>query len=388
MTYLVTILTVTLYVGHCEHLFRSVNTVKVYSTRLFTVNKTNLKIIFEIFCYKIKLVCSVCNYKIVKQKRGPKTQITYKMSKPSTAFVDKVVEACFKLYDKTPKSGKPAENEWTVLSCIVKYETAHQEIEVVSLGTGSKCVGATKMSPRGDILNDSHAEVFARRGFLLYLYENIERALRHECSVFSYNNGRFEIKNGIEFVFYSSQLPCGDASIIPKSENKELFGDILQTNKRKLEDSSQTEHKKAKLEDIHRTGAKCLPHTEQDSKESGAKYHTLGLVRTKPGRGDRTLSVSCSDKLARWTHLGIQGRLLSILCQPIYIKHYIFGAGVPYSEESLHRAILNRNSGCTVLKLEIIPEFYQSSLNFQSIKTDTKIRPTAGSIVWVKLNNP
>lgn len=310
------------------------------------------------------------------------------MPKLDIALVDNMVKACFNLYNKTPKSGKPMENEWTVLSCIVKYDTACQEVEVVCLGTGSKCVGATKMSCHGVILNDSHAEVIARRGFLIYLYENIKKSLKQESSIFSYNNSRFELKNNIEFVFYSSQLPCGDASIIPKLENNEFFGDILK-HKRKLKDPSQTEPKRSKLDnDIHRTGAKCLPNIDQDLKEPGIKYHTIGVVRTKPGRGDRTLSVSCSDKIARWAHLGIQGGLLSILCAPIYIKHYIFGADTPYSEETLQRAILKRNSDCFDLKPEIIPEFYQSSLQFKSLQTKTGIRPTAGSIVWIKLANP
>lgn len=60
-------------------------------------------------------------------------------------------------------------------------------------------------------------------------------------------------------------------------------------------------------DDIHRTGAKCLNvETRQDPRLPGAAYHVVGAVRTKPGRGDRTLSVSCSDKLLRWHSSGVQ----------------------------------------------------------------------------------
>lgn len=79
--------------------------------------------------------------------------------------------------------------------------------------------------------------------------------------------------------------------------------------------------------DIYRTGAKCLPSSEiQDSHLPGALYHEIGVVRTKPGRGDRTLSVSCSDKLARWNAVGVQGALLRlILPQPIFFDFIIIG---------------------------------------------------------------
>ena len=40
--------------------------------------------------------------------------------------------------------------------------------------------------------------------------------------------------------------------------------------------------------DIHRTGAKCVKGGPQDNKLPGVEYHTTGLLRTKPGRGDPT----------------------------------------------------------------------------------------------------
>ena len=57
--------------------------------------------------------------------------------------------------------------------------------------------------------------------------------------------------------------------------------------------------------DIHRTGAKCVPGVGDESAPRdphlpGAGYHVTGALRYKPGRGERTSSMSCSDKIAKW----------------------------------------------------------------------------------------
>lgn len=306
------------------------------------------------------------------------------------SLVDKIAENCINFYENLPKTGKPVDNEWTVLSCIVQYNTETELHEVVSLGTGSKCIGATKMSCQGNILNDSHAEVIARRGFLLYLYENILNAIENQQSIFVKEGQKYALKDNITFVFYSSQMPCGDASIVPKTEDfSSDIGVLLSSSKREAEnDLCDLSRKKQKL-DIYRTGAKCLTDNQQDPKEAGQKYHLVGQVRTKPGRGDRTLSVSCSDKIARWIHCGINGSLLDmLLSKPVFIEHFIFGSGVPYLEETLHRALLLRESEVSVEdRLKIIPNFYKSSLTFPHVKSEKNDRPAAGSIIWVNSKN-
>jgi len=80
-------------------------------------------------------------------------------------------------------------------------------------------------------------------------------------------------------------------------------------------------------EDIYRTGAKCVPDQQKcDLLGPGLDYHVVGALRTKPGRGERTISMSCSDKIARWLGVGIQGALLSHFLQdPIRIRSVIIG---------------------------------------------------------------
>ena len=56
-------------------------------------------------------------------------------------------------------------------------------------------------------------------------------------------------------------------------------------------------------------------------------YARVGVLRTKPGRADapRALSMSCSDKIARWSVLGIQGALASLIFAPVYVHAIVLG---------------------------------------------------------------
>lgn len=123
------------------------------------------------------------------------------------------------------------------------------------------------------------------------------------------------LRPGVRFHFFCSHTPCGDASIFPKDRADDDDDDDEPSEKRSAadDDAIGPDAKRRKTDeeadDIHRTGAKCLTdEIKQDPRLPGTAYHVLGAVRTKPGRGDRTLSVSCSDKLLRWHSSGVQVR--------------------------------------------------------------------------------
>lgn len=227
-------------------------------------------------------------------------------------FANQIAKLCIEKYTTLGKTGKPAEKEWTVLSGIV-LKRSNGSVSLVALATGTKCLGEvdlinTELYEEGCRLSDSHAEVLARRAFLRYIYEQIDMLLSGFRSDIFIMDGKTKIKllDGISFHFFTSQTPCGDCSIFPKEE----FGEY-DTPPRKIRKydcdnegevviKSNDKGNEQIINDIYRTGAKCVKTEKyQDPCLPGANYHIVGPLRTKPGRGNPTLSLSCSDKMAK-----------------------------------------------------------------------------------------
>ncbi|XP_077840064.1 tRNA-specific adenosine deaminase 1 isoform X4 [Macaca mulatta] len=150
----------------------------------------------------------------------------------------------------------------------------------------------------------------------------------------------------------------------------------------------------AKVIDVYRTGAKCVPGEAGDSRKPGAAFHQVGLLRVKPGRGDRTRSMSCSDKMARWNVLGCQGALLMhFLEEPIYLSAVVIGK-CPYSQEAMQRALTGRcqnvsalPKGFGVQELKILQSdllFEQSRCAVQAKRADSpgRLVPCGAAISW------
>ncbi|XP_013359460.1 PREDICTED: tRNA-specific adenosine deaminase 1 isoform X3 [Chinchilla lanigera] len=391
---------------------------------------------------------------------------------------DEIAQLCYEHYRiRLPKQGKPEPNrEWTLLAAVVKIQPSPDQDcdtpdkpaqvtkEVVSMGTGTKCIGQSKMRKSGDVLNDSHAEVIARRSFQRYLCHQLQLAATlKEDSIFvpGTQRGQWKLRPGVFFVFFSSHTPCGDASIIPMlgfeeqpcypasrdwvtNSPVEASGNLeIPENKRNCEDPDSPIAKKirlgtparlgtngaalrdrqgsnpvppdvssptvpteelapvtgtapcgVKVVDVYRTGAKCVPGEAGDPRKPGAAYHQVGLLRVKPGRGDRTCSMSCSDKVARWNVLGCQGALLMhFLEEPVYLSAVVIGK-CPYSQEAMHRALIGRcqnisalPKGFGVKELKIQQSrllFEQSRCAVQAKRADCpgRLVPCGAAISW------
>lgn len=201
---------------------------------------------------------------------------------------------------------------FTILAAIALTSSDPLTIQpkIIGLATGCKCLPKDKLPLQGEAVHDSHAEVLARRCALRWLIEEIDRAASngsHSAWISKTADDRYRLKDGVCMIMYISTPPCGDASMrfLATFQDKEIAA---------LKDSA------------------VFPILSPNVASRGRdNYSLFGVLRTKPGRADspQTLSLSCSDKIARWNVLGIQGALGSAFFHPIYLTKIIIGQVPP-----------------------------------------------------------
>lgn len=197
---------------------------------------------------------------------------------------------------------------------------------VVSLGTGNRCVKGEELSLKGDTVNDCHAEIISRRGFVRFLYSELLKHCEGEDSIFEpVEENKLRIKSDITFHLYISTAPCGDGALFDKSCSE--TGDEVDGHQPLFENAKQ-----GKLRTKVENGEGTIP------VESSAIVPTWDGIQ----HGERLRTMSCSDKIMRWNVLGLQGALLSHFLHPIYLKSITLG--YLYSHGHLTRAVCCRLS--------------------------------------------
>ncbi|KAI4805399.1 hypothetical protein KUCAC02_010016, partial [Chaenocephalus aceratus] len=210
---------------------------------------------------------------------------------------------------------------------------------VMTTGTDEQnCINGEYMSDRGLALNDCHAEIIARRSLIRYLYTQLELFLSKDDnnkSIFVLcEKGGYRLKDNVQFHLYISTSPCGDARIFsPHEAGVEDLGDRHPNRK-----------------------ARGQLRTKIESGEGTIPVRSSNTIQTWDGvlQGERLLTMSCSDKIARWNVVGIQGSLMSYFTEPIYFSSIILGS--LYHADHLSRAMYQR-----IADIEDLPQ--QFNLN-------------------------
>ncbi|NXK50910.1 DSRAD deaminase, partial [Chauna torquata] len=202
---------------------------------------------------------------------------------------------------------------------------------VVSIGTGNRCVKGEELSLKGETVNDCHAEIISRRGFVRFLYSELMKydpsnPSSTEESIFEpAGEKRLKIKSNVTFHLYVSTAPCGDGALFDKScsDQASVMG---QAQHQPLFENPKQGKLRTKVEN----GEGTIPVESSD------------IVPTWDGiqHGERLRTMSCSDKILRWNILGLQGALLSHFIEPVYLSSVTLG--YLYSQGHLTRAICCR----------------------------------------------
>ncbi|PVD34090.1 hypothetical protein C0Q70_05353 [Pomacea canaliculata] len=203
---------------------------------------------------------------------------------------------------------------------------------VVSIGTGNRCITGDKLSLEGNTVNDSHAEIITRRGFLRFLYQQLmtyQNGKPHK--IFEQgSSGKLRVQSGITFHLYISTAPCGDGALFSPRDTESNNG-LLPNIDRREHQPTFTSNVQGLLRTKMEGGEGTIP---VDASEI--------TVQTWDGvvRGERLRTMSCTDKICRWNVLGLQGALLSHLLEPIYLDSLTLG--FLYDHGHLARAVCCR----------------------------------------------
>ncbi|XP_072685678.1 double-stranded RNA-specific adenosine deaminase isoform X1 [Canis lupus baileyi] len=246
-----------------------------------------------------------------------------------STFHDQIAMLSHRCFNALTNSFQPSLLGRKILAAVIMKKASDDLGVVVSLGTGNRCVKGDSLSLKGETVNDCHAEIISRRGFIRFLYSELMKYNPQTAkeSIFEPAKGgeKLQIKKSVSFHLYISTAPCGDGALFDKSCSDRAVESTDSRHYPVFENPKQ-----GKLRTKVENGEGTIPVESSD------------IVPTWDGirLGERLRTMSCSDKILRWNVLGLQGALLTHFLQPVYLKSVTLG--YLFSQGHLTRAICCR----------------------------------------------
>ncbi|KAJ7396179.1 Double-stranded RNA-specific editase B2 [Pitangus sulphuratus] len=183
-----------------------------------------------------------------------------------------------------------------------------RQAQVIVLSSGTKCINGEYINDQGLAVNDCHAEILARRAFVHFLYSQLELHLRSEQW-----SDLAQGFPGVEVVLHVAKFkdffPASTISPTGTAGESSSSGEV---NSSKHIVRKYRGHLRTKIE----SGEGTIP----------VRCHNAAQTWDGVLLGEQLITMSCTDKIARWNILGLQGALLSSFIEPMYLHSIIVGS--------------------------------------------------------------